>query len=408
MGAFRSCESRWTSRAGMRQAVIADAVRTPIARAHPDKGWFKDVRSDELGITVIRELLTRSHLDGRLIEDVVLGCANQTGEQAMNIARYVAIMSGLPFEVAAQTVNRQCASGMTALHSAAQTIMAGCGDAVIAGGIESMTHLPEGAGASLNPKRFDFVDRSSSSMGLTAENLAEMYGISRREQEEFALRSHQKAIAAQEQGRFRAEIVPVEVPSEDGGKRTVDADQNPRSYTSLELMGALEPITRPGGTVTAATASQASDGAAAVLLMSDDKAKELGIRAKARVVSMAVAGVDPKVMGLGMVQAARKALHRAGLSIDDIDIAELNEAFAAVAIVTARELGLAENRVNPNGGAIALGHPMGCTGARLVTTLVHEMVRRRARYGLAAMCVGMGQGAATVLKLASWRHGQGE
>ena len=385
----------------MRQAVIVDAVRTPIARAHPDKGWFRDVRSDELGIIVVRALVKRSHLDGGQIEDVVLGCANQTGEQAMNAARYIGIMSGLPFEVAAQTVNRQCASGMTALHSGAQAIMTGCGDVVIAGGIESMTHLPEGAGANLNPRRFDFVDRSSSSMGLTAENLAEMYGISRREQEEFALRSHQKAIAAQEALRFRDEIVPVEVPSENGGTRTIDTDQNPRPYTSLELMAALEPITRPGGTVTAATASQASDGAAAVLLMSEQKAKELGDKPMARVVSMSVAGVDPRLMGLGMVQAARKALRRAGLTIDDVDIAELNEAFAAVAIAAIRELGVAQDRVNPNGGAIALGHPMGCTGARLVTTLVHEMVRRQARYGLAAMCVGMGQGAATILELAS-------
>ena len=392
----------------MRQAVIVDAVRTPIARAHPDKGWFRDVRSDELGIIVVRALVKRSHLDGGQIEDVVLGCANQTGEQAMNAARYIAIMSGLPFEVAAQTVNRQCASGMTALHSGAQAIMTGCGDVIIAGGIESMTHLPEGAGANLNPRRFDFVDRSSSSMGLTAENLADMYGIPRREQEEFALRSHQKAIAAQEALRFRDEIVPVEVPSENSGTRTIDTDQNPRPYTSLELMAALEPITRPGGTVTAATASQASDGAAAVLLMSEQKAKELGVKPMARVVSMSVAGVDPRLMGLGMVQAARKALRRAGLTIDDVDIAELNEAFAAVAIAAIRELGVAQDRVNPNGGAIALGHPMGCTGARLVTTLVHEMVRRQARYGLAAMCVGMGQGAATILELASWGHSETE
>lgn len=385
----------------MRQAVIVDAVRTPIARAHPDKGWFKDVRSDELGIIVVRALVRRWRLDGKQVEDLVLGCANQTGEQAMNIARYVAIMAGLPFEVAAQTVNRQCASGMTALHSAAQTIMTGCGDIVIAGGIESMTHLPEGAGANLNPRRFEFADPSSASMGLTAENVAQMYGISRREQEEYALRSHLKAIAAQEDGRFRDEIVPVEMPAENGGKRTVDTDQNPRPYTSLELMASLEPITRPSGTVTAATASQASDGAAAVLLMSEQKARELGVKVRARVVSMAVAGVDPGLMGLGMVEASRKALHRGALTIEDIGVAELNEAFAAVVIAAIRELAVAEDRVNPNGGAIALGHPMGCTGARLVTTLVHEMVRRQARYGLAAMCVGMGQGAATILELAS-------
>ncbi|MGB2884049.1 MAG: thiolase family protein [Dehalococcoidia bacterium] len=385
----------------MREAVIVDAVRTPIARAHADKGWFKDIRSDELGVIVIRELLKRTNVDPGLIEDVVLGCANQTGEQAMNMGRYIAIMAGLPFEVAAQTINRQCASSMTAVHSAAQAIMTGCGDIFIAGGVESMTHLPEGAGADLNPKRFQFVDRSSSSMGLTAENLAEMYNISRQEQEEFTLRSHQKAIAAQEKGGFEAEMVPVKVPSDDGGKKLIDRDQNPRSYTSLELMAALEPIALPGGTITAATASPASDGASAIMLMSREKSAELGLKPKAKVVSMAVAGVDPRLMGLGIIDATRKAVERAGLTIGDIDLAELNEAFAVVAMVAIMELGIDEEKVNPNGGAVALGHPMGCTGARLVTTLVHEMTRRQVKYGLAAMCVGMGQGAATVLELAN-------
>ncbi|TET74209.1 MAG: thiolase family protein [Dehalococcoidia bacterium] len=385
----------------MREAVVADAVRTPIARAHPDKGWFKDIRSDELSVIVIRELLKRTNVDPKQIEDVVLGCANQTGEQAMNVARYIAIMAGLPFEVAAQTINRQCASSMTAVHSAAQAIMTGCGDIFIAGGIESMTHLPEGAGADLNPKRFQFVDRSSSSMGLTAENLAEMYNISRQEQEEFASRSHRKAIAAQEEGRFKDEMVPVEITSDNGSKKLIDSDQNPRSYTSPELMAALEPISRQGGTITAATASPASDGAAAIMLASRQKSEEMGLMPKAKVLSMAVAGVDPKLMGLGIVPATRKALERAGLTIADIDLAEVNEAFAVVAMVAIRELGIDEEKVNPNGGAVALGHPMGCTGARLITTLVHEMTRRQARYGLAAMCVGMGQGAATILEIAS-------
>jgi len=385
----------------MREAVIVDAVRTPIARAHPWKGWFSNIRSDELGVIVIRELIRRTNIDPGLIEDVILGCANQTGEQAMNAGRYIAIMAGLPYEVAAQTINRQCASSMTAVHSAAQAIMTGCGDVFIAGGIESMTHLPEGAGADLNPKRFEFVDRCSSSEGPTTENLAEMYGISRQEQEEFALKSHLKAIAAQEEGRFEDEMIPVEVPSEDGSRELIDRDQNPRSYTSLELMAALEPIARPGGTVTAATSSSASDGASAIILMSGEKSRELALKPKAKVVSMAVTGVDPKLMGLGVVTASRKALERAGLTIHDIDLAELNEAFAVVALAAVRELGIDESKLNPNGGAVALGHPMGCTGARLVTTLVHEMVRRRARYGLAAMCVGMGQGAATVLELAS-------
>ncbi|MEE8372551.1 MAG: thiolase family protein [Dehalococcoidia bacterium] len=385
----------------MREAVVIDAVRTPIARAHPDKGWFKDTRSDQLSVAVVRELVSRTRLDPCLIEEVILGCANQTGEQAMNIARYVSIMAGLPFEVAAQTVNRQCASSMTAVHSAAQAIMTGCGDIVVAGGVESMTHLPEGAGAELNPERFRFVDRDASSMGLTAENLAERYGISRQEQEEFALRSHQKAIAAQEQGRFGQEIVPVEVPRESGDKQAIETDQNPRTYTTAELMAALEPIARPGGTITAATASPASDGAAAIMLASRDKSEELGLTPKAKIRSMAVAGVDPRLMGLGAVEAARKALDRANLKATDIDLAEINEAFAVVAIAAIRELGIDEERVNPNGGAVALGHPMGCSGARLLTTLVHEMTRRQARYGLATMCVGMGQGAATILEIAA-------
>ncbi|PIU57457.1 MAG: acetyl-CoA C-acyltransferase, partial [Chloroflexi bacterium CG07_land_8_20_14_0_80_51_10] len=326
------------------------------------------------------------------------GCATQTGEQAMNVARYIAIMSGLPFEVAAQTINRQCASGLTAINSAAQAIMAGYGEVFIAGGIESMTHLPEGFGADLNPKRFDFVDPSAVSMGLAAENLAEMYHVSRREQEEFALRSHQKAVAAQREGRFREEIVAVEVTEDDGSKRLLGSDQNPRPYTSLEVMAALEPIAKPDGSITSATVSFASDGAAVVMLTSEEKADLLGLRPKAKIRSMAVAGVDPKITGFGTVAAARKALLRAGLTIDDIDIAEINEAFAVVALVCMRELGLSEERVNPNGGAVALGHPMGCTGAKLVTTLVHEMERRKARFGLVTVGVGMGQGEATILE----------
>ena len=381
-----------------REALIIEALRTPIARAHPEKGWFRNIRSDELGILVIRELLRRTGVPSEEVEDVILGCATQTGEQAMNIARYIAIMAGLPFSVAAQTINRQCASGMTAIHSAAQAILSGNGELFIAGGIESMTHLPEGTGANLHPRRFDFVDPSSSSMGLTAENLAELYQISRREQEEFALKSHQKAVAAQEEGRFREELVPVEVVEDDGSRKLIDRDQNPRPYTSLELMAALPPVTKPGGTVTSATVSFASDGAAALLIASREKASALGLKPKAKIRSMAVAGVDPKLMGLGAVVAARKALERAGLTPADVDIAEINEAFAVVALVCMRELGLPGEKVNPNGGAIALGHPMGCTGARLVTTLVHELERRRARFGLATMCVGMGQGAATVLE----------
>ncbi|MFA4836370.1 MAG: thiolase family protein [Dehalococcoidia bacterium] len=382
----------------MKNAVIIDAVRTPIARAHPEKGWFKDIRSDELGVLVVKELIRRVGIDPSEIEDVILGCATQAGEQAMNVARYISIMAGLPFESGAQTINRQCASGLAAVNSAAQAIISGYGEVFIAGGIESMTHLPEGFGADLNPRRFDFVDPTAASMGLAAENLAEMFHISRRVQEEFALRSHQKAVAAQREGRFKQEIVPVEIVESDGSRRLVDSDQNPRPYTSLELMAAFEPIARPDGTITSATASFASDGAAAVMLMSSEKAKALGFRSGARIRSMAVAGVDPKITGFGAVAAARKALARAGLTPEDIDIAEINEAFAVVAIVCQRELGLSEEKVNPNGGAVALGHPMGCSGAKLVTALFHEMRRRKARFGLVTVGVGMGQGEATVLE----------
>ena len=382
----------------MNTAVIIDAVRTPVARAHPQKGWFRNIRSDELGVIVVRDLVRRVGIDALEIEDVILGCATQSGEQAMNIARYIAIMSGLPFEVGAQTINRQCASGLTAINSAAQAIMAGQGEVFIAGGVESMTHLPEGFGADLNPRRFEFVDPSAASMGLAAENLAEMYRISRREQEEFALWSHQKAVEAQRQGRFRDEIVPVEIVEEDGSKRLVDSDQNPRPYTSLEMMAAMEPIAKPEGTITSATVSFVSDGAVAILLTSLEKAKLLGLKPRARVRSMAVAGVDPKITGFGTVAAARKALQRAELTAEDIDIAEINEAFAVVALVCQRELGLDDAKVNPNGGAVALGHPMGCTGAKLITTLFHEMVRRKADFGLVTVGVGMGQGEAIILE----------
>ncbi|MDD5093820.1 MAG: thiolase family protein [Dehalococcoidia bacterium] len=382
----------------MRNAVIVDAVRTPIARAHPHKGWFRNIRSDELGVLVVKELVRRVGIDPAEIEDVILGCATQCGEQAMNVSRYISLMAGLPFKVGAQTINRQCASGLTAVNTAAQAIISGYGDVFIAGGIESMTHLPEGFGAKLNPRRFDFVDPTAASMGLAAENLVEMYHISRREQEEFALRSHQKAVAAQTAGRFKDEIVPVEITEEDGSQKIIDTDQNPRPYTTLELMGAFDSISKPDGTITSATASFASDGAAAIMLMSEERARVLGMKSVARIRSMAVAGVDPKITGFGTVAAAQKALDRAGLKPEDIDIVEINEAFAVVAMVCQRELGLLESRVNPNGGAVALGHPMGCTGAKLMTSLFHEMQHRKARFGLVTVGVGMGQGEATILE----------
>lgn len=382
----------------MKNVVIIDAVRTPVCRAHIDKGWFKNIRSDELGVIVIKELVNRVGIDPGEIEDVIIGCATQSGEQAMNVARYITLMAGFPHGVAAQTVNRQCASGSSALQIAAQTIMSECGDVCIAGGIESMTHLPEGFGAHLNPRRFDFVDQSAASMGLAAENLAELYGISRREQEEFALKSHQKAVSAQEEGRFKEEIVPIEITGEDGDKTVIDRDQNPRPYTSLEMMETFDPIAKPDGTITSATVSFASDGAAAVLLASEEKARSLDLKPKARIRSMAVAGVDPKFTGIGTAAAARKVLVRAGLKVDDIDIFEINEAFSVVALACMKELGIDEGKVNPNGGAVALGHPMGATGVKLITTLVHEMGRKNVDLGLVTVGVGMGQGVAVILE----------
>ncbi len=382
----------------MGNAVIIDAVRTPVCRAHPEKGWFRNIRSDELGVIVLKELVRRTGIAPSQIEDVILGCATQTGEQAMNVARYIMLMAGFPYQVAAQTVNRQCASGLTAINIAAQSIISECGEVFIAGGIESMTHLPEGFGSDLNPRRLDFVDPTSVSMGLAAENLAEMFGISRREQEEFALWSHQKAVAAQAEGKFDKEIVPVKVPADGNSESLITRDQNPRPYTSLEIMAGLDLIVKPDGTITSATVSFASDGAAAVLLASEQKADTLGLKPKAKVVAMAAVGVDPKITGYGTVAAARKALERAALSVDDLDLVEINEAFSVVAMVCMRELGLPGEKVNPNGGAVALGHPMGATGAKLVTTLVHEMERRGSRYGMATVGVGMGQGEAIILE----------
>lgn len=382
----------------MKNAVIVDAVRTPICRAHSEKGWFRNIRSDELGVIVLKELMHRTGVDPSEVEDVILGCATQTGEQAMNVARYVTLMAGFPYSVAGQTINRQCASGLTAICNAARNIMVGDGGVCIAGGIESMTHLPEGFGSDLNPKRLEFVDPTSVSMGLAAENLAAMFGISRLEQEEFALWSHRKAVTAQEAGRFDTEIVPVEIVEPDGSKEIIVRDQNPRPYTTLEMMAEFDPIAKEGGTITSATVSFASDGAAVVLITSEEAASRLGIRPKARILSMAAAGVDPKITGYGTVAAAQKALEKAKLDTSDLDLVEINEAFSVVAMVCMRELGLTAENVNVNGGAIALGHPMGATGAKLVTTLVHEMERRGSRYGMVTVGVGMGQGEALIME----------
>jgi 3-oxoadipyl-CoA thiolase len=396
----------------MEDAVILSAVRTPVGRY---AGSLKDVRPDDLAALVITEAVRRATIDSSSIEDVILGCANQAGEDNRNVARMALLLAGLPMEVAGQTINRLCGSGLQAINSAAQAIQVGAGDTFVAGGVESMTRAPFVLGKSDNAfsRSMNLQDTTLGwrfinprlatmhhpySMGETAENVAERTKISREEQDRFALRSHQRAVAAQESGRFVAEIVPVGIPQRKGDPLYVSIDEQPRADTSLDKLAALKPAFRKDGSVTAGNSSSINDGAAALVLMSKSRAAELGLRPRARIVASAVAGVDPAYMGLGPIPATRKALQRAGLSIQDIDLVELNEAFAVQAIQCMRELEIDEEKLNVNGGAIALGHPLGCSGARLVVTLLHELERRGGRYGLATMCIGVGQGIATVIE----------
>jgi acetyl-CoA acyltransferase len=376
----------------MREVVVVDGVRTPIGRANKD-GYYKDVRADDLSVMCARRLLERNRkLDPAEIEDVVWGCANQSGEQGLNIGRMIALLAGLPVEVAGTTVDRQCGSGLQAINFAASEIMTGAGEVAIAGGVEQMSHVPMGSGLLPNPKLLDLFPQDMFVMGLTAERLAATYGITREQADAFSLRSHQRAIAARE--RFKEEIVPVPL-----GTSVIDVDQGPRPDTSLERLAALKPSFKPdGGQVTAGNSSQMCDGAAAVLLMSAERARALGLRPMARIRAVAVAGVRPEIMGWGPVPATHKALGRAGLQLGDIDLVEINEAFAAQVLACNTELAIDENRLNVNGGAVALGHPLGCSGARLMVTLTHEMRRRGAALGLATMCIGIGQGIATVVE----------
>ncbi len=399
--------------AATRTAVIIDAVRTPIGRYN---GVLRDVRPDDLAAHVIRELVRRSTLDPNRIEDVIFGAANQAGEDNRNVARMAALLAGLPTSVAGQTVNRLCGSGMQAVASAAHTVKLGEGEVLIAGGVESMTRAPfvfAKPGAAYprgdlkahdttlgwrftNPKLAEMYPPYS--MGETAENVAARFGITRQEQDEFALRSHQRASRAIAEGRFKDEIVPVPIPGRGGDPIVVDTDEHPRADTTLEKLAALRPVFKTGGTVTAGNSSGINDGAAAVLLTSSEAAEQLNLAPIAHVLASAVAGVDPAYMGLGPIPATRKVLERTGLSIEAMDVIELNEAFAAQVIPCIRELKIPLDKLNPNGGAIALGHPIGFSGARLVTTLVHELRRRRGRYGLATMCIGVGQGIAMVIE----------
>ena len=402
----------------MKDAVLVDAIRTPIGALG---GALAAVRPDDLAALVIRTIVERNALNPALVDEVYLGCANQAGEDNRNIARMAVLLAGLPVEVPAVTLNRLCASGLAAVNTAARAIRAGEGDIFIAGGVESMSRapysLPKAAQAFPfgnltaydtalgwrypNPRMEELY--GTEAMGETAENIAEMTGISRAQQDAFAVESHRRAIAAIDAGIFAEEIIPVPIPQKKGEPLLVTTDERPRRDTSLESLARLRPAFRKDGSVTAGNSSGLNDGAAAVLVMSAERAAALGLKPLARVVSAASAGVPPRIMGMGPVPATRKALERAGLQVADLGLVELNEAFAVQSLAVMGELGLAPEITNVNGGAIALGHPLGCSGARILTTLLHEMKRRaphakRPFYGLATLCVGVGQGEATIIE----------
>ena len=397
----------------MDETVILSAVRTPIGKY---AGGLKDARPDDLAALVIAEAVQRAGVPKEAIEDVLLGCANQAGEDNRNVARMALLLAGLPTSVGGQTINRLCGSGLQAVNSAAQAIQTGAGDLFVAGGVESMTRAPFVMGKPdaafprslpalqdttigwrfINPRLSEM--HHPYSMGETAENVAEAWQISRADQDAYALASHQRAVAAIREGRFRDEIVSVPVPQKKGEPIIFDTDEQPRADTSLEKLAALKPAFRQGGTVTAGNAAGINDGAAALVLTSRSRAEALGLRPRARILASAVAGVDPAQMGLGPIPATQKALERARLRVSDLDLIELNEAFASQTLQCMRTLGLDHARTNVNGGAIALGHPLGCSGARILTTLLYEMERRGARLGLATMCIGVGQGIATIIE----------
>jgi 3-oxoadipyl-CoA thiolase len=397
----------------LRDAWIIDAVRTPIGRYG---GALAAVRPDDLAAAVIVAVVERSGVDPAAIEDVILGCANQAGEDNRNVARMAVLLAGLPVEVGGLTVNRLCGSGLQAINSAAHAIGVGDGGVFIAGGVESMTRSPY---AMLKPAEpyargtqelvdttlgWRFVNPRMAdayppiSLGETAERVAERWSVGRERQDAFALESQRRAVAAIEGGRFDGQLVPIAVPQRRGEPLVVARDEHPRSDTSAEALARLRPAFTTDGTVTAGNSSGINDGASAILLAEAEQARALGLRPMARVVSTAIAGVHPDVMGIGPVPAVRKALERAGLGVEDLDLVEINEAFASQSVACMDELGLDPARTNVNGGAIALGHPLGASGARLVTMLVHELARTGGRYGLATMCVGVGQGIATVVE----------
>jgi acetyl-CoA acyltransferase len=383
----------------MTSAVVIDAVRIPIGKADPEKGLYRDVRADDLSAHVIAALVERSGIEPALIEDVVWGCVQQQGEQGSNVGRTAALLAGLPIETGATTVSRNCGSSLQALHQAAQSALAGCEDVQIVGGVEHMQHVPMDKDYAPNPALFRRWSPATMHMGAIAEYMARKYRIGRRAQDEFALRSHQRAAEATRSGAFAREIAPAWGRDAEGRRALVEHDQGIRQDTSLEALGKLAAAFDPaGGSVTAGNSSQVSVGAAALLVMSEPRARELGLRPIARVRGMAVAGVDPGVMGIGPVPATLKALERAGLKLADIDLIEINEAFAVQTLAVIQVLGADPERVNVRGGAIALGHPLGASGARIATTLLGAMRDHGARLGLATMCIGGGQGIATVFE----------
>jgi 3-oxoadipyl-CoA thiolase len=402
----------------VKEAVVVQAVRTPIGN---HGGGLSSVRPDDMGAIVIAEVVKRAGIDPGEIEEVYFGCANQAGEDNRNVARMATLLAGLPTSVAAVTFNRLCASSLNAINAAARAIKLDEGDVFVAGGVESMSRSPYSVPKGESgfpwgnltmwdttigwrfPNKKLKEQYGNEGMGLTAENIYDEKKISREDQDAFSLQSQQRAVAAIDEGRFKDEIVPIEIPQRKGDPVVVDTDERPRRDSSMEKLTKLRPAFREGGTVTAGNASGVNDGAAAVLLMSAEKAKALGVKPWLKVVSSAAAGVEPRTMGYGPIPAVRKALDRAGLKLKDIGLIELNEAFAVQALAVIRELGLSEEITNVNGGAIALGHPLGCTGARIVCTLAHEMRRRapdakRPFYGLATLCVGVGQGEATIFE----------
>ncbi len=394
----------------MKEVIIASAVRTPVGKA--PRGTLRTTRPDDLAAFAINGALDRiPQLDRSEIEDVILGCAMPEAEQGMNVARVASFRAGLPVTTSAMTINRYCASGLQSIALAADRIRGGSADAIVAGGTESMSYVPFGGNKiSVNPWLVDNYPGSYMSMGLTAERVAKHYGISREQMDQFSFESHQKALAAIQSGKFDDEIVPVTVtstPTPNGKGKTMPVestfkmDEGPRADTSLEALAKLKPVFHATGTVTAGNSSQTSDGAAAAVVMSAERAAQLGIEPMAKFIAFAYAGCDPEEMGIGPIHAIPKALKLAGLTLDQIDVIELNEAFAAQSLAVIKVLGIDPAKLNVNGGAIALGHPLGCTGAKLTATILREMSRRKAKYGMVTMCVGGGMGAAGIYELAS-------